>query len=180
MMYPDLLWSYKRALQSSIQGSTTPISEDAEISSDGNYVGFIAFPVGGSAETYVQLFRVSDGALLGGGTDWIFLAGPGAQVVFSPDSQTMAWTSPSDGTIIALGVPHLARVTFSPLLVQGGDPTTGVVAFETSATVDRTVTLTTPSSDITIPSSVTVPAGHVSTTFPVTTSHVQDATEAPQ
>ena len=110
-----------RTLQSTIQGTSAPVSEDAEISPDGNYVGFIAFPVGGSVETYVQLFRVSDGATVGDWKDQFdLIPGLGTQVAFSPDSQTMAWTSPSDGTIIAVSVPRLAKLTFSPATVQGG------------------------------------------------------------
>src|SRR4030095_407844 len=86
--------------------------------------------------------------------------------------------SASDFEVVQLGwkptvvVPALASVSASPSTVVAGSPSSGMVTLTANVPSPVSVSLSSPSSAVTVPASVSVPAGASSASFAIATSPV--------
>lgn len=87
-------------------------------------------------------------------------------------------TFPLSGDATCVAAPSLASLTVSPLEVIGGQSAQGTVTLTAPAPSDVTVALT-GGAGVTVPPTVTIPAGATSATFPIGTSEVSDVTHVP-
>jgi hypothetical protein len=75
----------------------------------------------------------------------------------------------SYATLVVM-VPYPKTLVISPNVITGGNSATGTVSLQSAAPAGgQLVTLVSKSLDVTVPATVTVPAGAISATFPVTT-----------
>jgi hypothetical protein len=86
--------------------------------------------------------------------------------------------SASDFEVVQLGwkptvvVPALASVSASPSTVVAGSPSSGMVTLTANVPSAVTVSLSSPSSAVTVPPTVSIPGGAASAGFPIATSPV--------
>jgi RHS repeat-associated protein len=83
---------------------------------------------------------------------------------------TAAFNQYSATTLLLVVPAQLSSVSISPSSVLGGNSATGTVTLTGLAAANMTVTLSSNDSAVTVPASVTVPAGSATATFPVTTT----------
>jgi len=118
----------------------------------------------------VRLYSVSSGALL---NQWDTQFVPYFNFyydafAFASDSSTVLWAT--DNAIVAAPiVPFQMILTLDPSAVFGGTGSTGTMTVNPAQPADTTFTLSSSSTNVSVPATVTIPAGKTSATFAITT-----------
>ncbi|MCX6359942.1 MAG: hypothetical protein NT029_09055 [Armatimonadetes bacterium] len=114
-------------------------------------------------------YTVDVAKVVGGQTAHVgFTGGAGA---FTAQQLIGAWKFDS-----SLVTPAVTQVAVSPSVVLGGDSAEGTVRLKEPVSTDTEVKLTTTTTTATVPTTVVVPAGSTTQTFPVTTTPVATTT----
>jgi hypothetical protein len=128
----------------------------------------------------IRVYSVSSGALLNQWDNQFvpYLYSKYDAFAFANDSSTVFWAA--DHAIVAAPiVPFQIALTLSPNAVFGGSGTTGTVTVNPAQPVDIVFALSATSTNVGLPSTVTVPAGSTSATFAVTTQLLSVAQVVP-
>jgi MYXO-CTERM domain-containing protein len=153
---------------------TIPASQSTEIS-------VVASDVDGDALAYQ--WSAEAGSVTGSGATVLYTPPPVSETTWLTVSVTVSdgrGGSATNSTYVQVTQVATSSVAVSPTLVFAGDPATGSIALAAPAPAGGTVVPLSSSSPsvVTVPASVTVPAGQSGATFPVATAPVTVATSA--
>ncbi len=142
---------------------TVPITDNFENSASIGGDGTLYIPSdGGTVYTFSAL----------GTPGWTYATGEsfGGSAAIGADGTVFIVSTTGD--VIAIGAPNaVSSVSLSPSIVIGGIGSTGTVTLQSAATgLGWVVNLSSSSSNVTVPSSVTVQPGNSTATFPITTT----------
>jgi len=129
----------------------------------------------GHATGSIKIYRTSDNALVRQWDDQ-YLGVEITDLVFSADDFVISWATRSGMIVAAVLPPIPGSITFSPSSVPGGTSTTATVTMSRVVNQDTVLHLSTTTGLVEVPTSVTIPAGSSSATFPVATHGVNTAT----
>jgi len=144
------------------------------VSALGNYYAFSKTTVSGADQYILSEINV----LRTDGTPLWYYSKDITGFEFSADEYSIAWTTTSGTLVSQVLPPVITKLEFSPATVTGSGPVTGTITLNHVVNNDTTIDLGASTKVLTVPSSVTVPAGSSLVSFPISTSEVLQETNA--